>query len=319
MNSLGDDAPYQPSPADAPHTAATGPAGDSAGSPSSGTGAAELGVAHASLEEWLQVEEWAAEEQWNPGLGDTACFHPTDPGGFFLGRRDGRPVSAVSVVNYSEDFAFLGYYLVDPDHRRNGLGMATWREAVPHAGERTIGLDAVPAQENTYRRSGFEAAYRTGRYTGRPTPAGDPSPSVVPVDKEHFDGIAAYDRQCFPAGRRPFLERWLTAPGHSAYVFERAGEVSGYGVIRPARDGCRIGPLFADGPQTAEALFDALITHLGPDGVVYLDIPESHEAAVSFATSRGLEPGSHTVRMYRGRAPSTRAEHIFGVTSLELG
>lgn len=314
MNPPGDDVPSQPSPTAAPSCgAATAPPGG----PASGGG--ELSVTRASCEEWLQVEEWAAEEQWNPGLGDRACFHPTDPGGFFLGRRDGRPVSAVSVVNYSEEFAFLGYYLVDPAHRRGGLGMATWREAVPHAGRRTIGLDAVPAQEATYRRSGFTPAYRTGRYGGRPTPPGVPSPSVVPASGDHLDGIAAFDRQCFPAARRAFLERWLTAPGHSAYAFVRDGEIAGYGVIRRAREGRRIGPLFADGPQAAEALFDALTAHLGPDEEVFLDIPENHRAAVGLATSRGLEAGSHTVRMYAGTAPPVRAEQVFGVTSLELG
>jgi GNAT superfamily N-acetyltransferase len=310
MTPLGDDAPYQPSP-----TSSIGAA------PSSGStcDAGELAVARASLEEWLQVEEWAAEEEWNPGLGDTACFHPTDPAGFFLGRRDGQPVSAVSVVNYSEEFAFLGYYLVDPDHRRSGLGMATWREAVPHAGSRTIGLDAVPAQEETYRRSGFTPDYRTSRYAGRPSSADAPSDSVVPAGEQHLDGIAEFDRQCFPAPRRAFLERWLTAPGHQAYVFVDDGEVSGFGVIRPARDGRRIGPLFAADAPAAEALFDALTAHLGPDEEVYLDIPESHDAAVHLATSAGLEPRSHTVRMYRGAPPVTRSEHVFAVTSLELG
>jgi GNAT superfamily N-acetyltransferase len=315
MRSLGDDAPYQPSPTNSPST----DAGPAPGGLRTGDGAGDLSVAHASSEEWLQVEEWAAEENWNPGLGDTACFHPTDPAGFFMGRQDGRPVSAVSVVNYSDQFSFLGYYLVHPALRSKGLGLATWHAAVPHAGDRTIGLDAVPAQEETYRRSGFSPAYRTGRYGGRPTPPGATSPSVVPVTGDHIEAVAAYDERCFPAARRAFLERWLNAEGHHAHVFVRDGETAGYGVIRRARDGHRIGPLFADTPQVAEALFDALIAHLSPDDEVHVDIPETHEAAVSLAAGRGLTPGSHTVRMYNGAPPATRAECIFGVTSLELG
>lgn len=281
--------------------------------------AAELTITRASSEEWLQVEEWAAEEQWNPGVGDTACFHPTDPDGFFLGRKAGRPVSAVLVVNYSDEFAFLGYYLVVPGLRGTGLGIATWREAVPHAGERTIGLDAVPAQEGNYRRSGFKSAYGTNRYSGRPALTGTASSSVVAVTPDHLEKIAAYDRLCFPAPRRAFLERWLTADGHVARVFVRDGEVAGYGVIRRARSGQRIGPLFADTPDVAEALFEALAAHLGPDDEVHIDVPESHEAAVSLVTGRGLKPGFHTVRMYRGTPPVTRADQIFAVTTLELG
>lgn len=295
---------------DTPSRADAGPAGPAADG---------LTVHRASMAEWLEVEEWAAGEEWNPGVGDTACFHPTDPEGFFLGRRGGRAVSAVSVVNYSDDFAFLGYYLVDPGHRRTGLGIATWREALPHAGSRTVGLDAVPAQEETYRRSGFTPAYRTSRYSGRPTASGAPSPAVEAVTPAHHEAVAAYDRHCFPADRRGFVERWLTAEGHSAHVFLRDGAVAGYGVIRRARSGSRVGPLFADDAQAAEALFDALIAHAGPNEEVHVDVPEDNAAAVALAASRGLEPGSHTVRMYAGEPPATDSARVFGVTSLELG
>lgn len=289
------------------------PLADGTGDPDAHT------VTTASLDDWRQVEEWAAAEGWNPGLGDTACFHPTDPDGFFLGRRGGRTVSAVSVVTYSDRYAFLGYYLVHPDHRGQGLGLATWRAAVPHAGTRTIGLDAVPAQRATYERSGFSAAYDTHRYAGRPGPGAAPTADVVPVAPAHLDAIAAYDRRCFPADRRAFLARWLTAPGHTAVVQLRDGAVAGYAVIRPARTGRRIGPLFADSRAGAEALFDALTARLAPDEEVCLDIPEPRGDAAALAVSRGLAPQSETTRMYTGPVPPVRPESTYAVTSLELG
>ncbi|MFF3454973.1 GNAT family N-acetyltransferase [Streptomyces sp. NPDC002730] len=282
-------------------------------------GADGLTVTGASLDEWHQVVEWAAEEGWNPGRDDVTSFHPTDPAGFFIGRLGTRPVSAISIVNYSERFAFLGYYLVHPDHRRQGLGLATWQAAFPHAGTRTIGLDAVPAQTATYQRAGFTAANDTVRYGGRPERSGTPAAGAVPVTSAHLDAIAAYDRQCFPAERRPFLTRWLTADGHTAYVYLRDGRIAGYGVIRPARDGHRIGPLFADTPQGAEALFDTLIGHLGPDEEVSIDIPDPQQAAGALAKARGLTPRFQTVRMYIGHVPDTWVARTYGVTSLELG
>lgn len=301
--------------------------GTASHSRSDGEDAGGLIVSTASLDDWRQVEGWAAEEGWNPGRGDAACFHPTDPTGFFLGRLGSLPVSAVSVVRYSERYAFLGYYLVRPDHRRQGLGLATWRAAFPHAGTRTVGLDAVPAQQATYQRAGFVTAAETIRYGGRPerssTPAGAVVPgiasAVVPVTAAGLDAIAAYDRQCFPAERRAFLGRWLTAADHTAYAYLSEGEVAGYGVIRPAREGLRIGPLFADTPQGAEALFDALTAHLGPDDEVWIDIPGDRAAAHGLAAARGLTPRSHTLRMYTGPVPEIREERVYGVTSLELG
>ncbi|MFF4697666.1 GNAT family N-acetyltransferase [Streptomyces chattanoogensis] len=282
--------------------------------------AGELTVTTASSADWHQVAQWAADEEWNPGRGDTACFHPTDPAGFFIGRRRGRAVSALSVVNYSDAYAFLGYYLVHPAHRRQGLGLATWRAAFPHAGARTVGLDAVPAQQSTYKRAGFTPAYDTIRYTGRPArPGTPPPPDAVPVTGSHLDALAAYDRRCFPADRRAFVARWLTAPGHTARVYLRDGAIAGYGVIRPARTGHRIGPLFADTPEAAEALFDSLTSSLDPADEVSLDIPEPRRAAHALATARGLTPQSHTVRMYTGPVPATEQQRTFGVTSLELG
>ncbi|MFI1827571.1 GNAT family N-acetyltransferase [Streptomyces sp. NPDC020412] len=278
-----------------------------------------LTVTSATQEEWQQIAEWAAAEGWNPGKGDVACFHATDPAGFFIGRIEGRPVSAVSIVTYSESFAFLGFYLVRPDHRGRGIGLATWRAALPHAGTRLIGLDAVPAQQDNYRRSGFTAHYSTVRYGGSPLRTGSIAPGVVPVTSELLDAIAAYDRECFPAERRGFVTRWLTAPGHTAYARLKDGRITGYGAIRPGRDAHRIGPLFADGREDAEALFDSLTAHLAADEPVAVDMPEALGDATALATARGLTAQFPTVRMYTGPAPAVRTDRVFGVTTLELG
>ncbi|ANW21508.1 GNAT family N-acetyltransferase [Streptomyces clavuligerus] len=278
-----------------------------------------LTVAPAPLEDWHLMAEWAAAEGWNPGDGDIACFHPTDPAGFFIGRIDGEPVSAVSVVNYDERYAFLGFYLVVPEARGRGLGLATWRAAFPHAGDRLVGLDAVPAQQANYERSGFSPAYGNVRWAGRPRRTGEVAAGTVPVTPERLPAITAYDSGCHPAERPAFLARWLTAPGHTAYARLREGRVTGYGVIRPSRDGNRIGPLFADSRDDAEALFDSLTAHLGPEDVVAVDMPEPLAPAAALAADRGLEAQFPTVRMYTGPAPEVRTDRIFGATSLELG
>ncbi|GAA4656425.1 GNAT family N-acetyltransferase [Streptomyces youssoufiensis] len=298
---------------------AQGPDPVGAGTPPTPHDVARLSVASASLTDWYQVAEWAAAEGWNPGHRDADCFHATDPAGFFIGRLDGEPVSAVSVVNYSDAYAFLGFYLIHPDHRRRGLGLATWRAAMPHAGNRLVGLDAVPAQEATYRRSGFTAVYRTTRYAGVPERARVSDAEVVPVGRDHVAAVSGYDRACFPTERGAFVERWLTTGGHAAYVWLDRGHVAGYGVIRPARDGRRIGPLFADSRRGAEALFDALTSHLDPGERVYVDVPDPQPEAGALVTARGLRPDSVTARMYTGPAPETAMAATYAVTSLELG
>lgn len=283
----------------------------------------DLIVTEATAADWDQVVAWAAQEGWNPGPGDAACFHPTDPAGFHVGRVGGRIVSSVSIVTYSPDYAFLGFYLVHPQHRATGLGLATWTAAMPYAGDRVIGLDAVPAQEATYVRAGFTPSYRNVRYTGRPRRNSPPAPgaagTALPVGPRHFDTVAAYDRRCFPADRRGFLARWLSAPGHTARVLLQDGRVTGYGVIRPAHVGWRMGPLFADTPEGAATLFDALTAGLAPDAEVAVDIPDLHPAAGELAAGRGLTATSHCVRMYSGPVPATDTAAVYATTTLELG
>ncbi|MEW1551102.1 GNAT family N-acetyltransferase [Streptomyces tsukubensis] len=279
-----------------------------------------LTVTSATLEEWRQLTEWCAAEGWNPGNGDAACFHPTDPEGFFTGRIDGRIASAVSIVRYGDDYAFLGHYLVRPDLRGRGIGLATWRAALPHAGARLIGLDAVPAQQGNYERSGFSAAYNTVRYGGSPLRSAGVAPGTVPVTPDLLSAISAYDRSCFPADRAAFVARWLTAPGHTAYArLADDGRITGYGAIRPGRDAHRIGPLFADTAADAEALFDSLTSGLGAEDQVAVDVPEPHAEAAALASVRGLTAQFPTTRMYTGPAPEVRTERVFGVTTLELG
>jgi len=280
-----------------------------------------LQITRADLADWPVIATWAAAEGWNPGPADGACFLAQDPDGFFLGRVDCQPVSAISVVNYGEAFSFLGLYLVDPAFRGLGHGFTTWLAALAHAGGRTIGLDGVVAQQDNYRRSGFTLAHRNIRYLGESAAGAGPADAasfVRPAAEVGLTAIAAYDGPCFPAERPVFLERWLTAPGHVALAAVQDGRVTGYGVLRPAPEFAKIGPLFADTPAVAEALFDALTATLG-GGPVAIDVPEVNAAAVALAEDRGFKPSFETARMYTGPVRPIATERIFGVTTLELG
>jgi ribosomal protein S18 acetylase RimI-like enzyme len=290
-----------------------------------------LQIARATAADWPIFESWAAGEGWNPGPADGGCFLAQDPEGFFLGRIDGRPVSAVSVVNYGESFSFLGFYLVHPDFRGRGHGFATWRAGLEHAGSRVIGLDGVLDQQDNYRRSGFQLAHRNIRYVGAVTidtpAAAGPGPAVLPAGEVDRSAIEAYDAGRFPAERPVFLDRWLTAPGHIAYaaMSDAAGRLVGYGVIRPAPAFAKIGPLFADTPEIAETLFRTLVAGLAAEAdpgapfEVALDVPEPNAAAVALAERYGMKPSFETARMYTGPVRAVDLPTVYGITSFELG
>jgi hypothetical protein len=260
--------------------------------------------------------DWAAAEGWNPGLADAGCFASVDPAGFLIGEHDGKPASAISAVNYDERFAFLGFYIVRPDLRGPGFGLRTWQAAIAHAGARTIGLDGVVAQQENYRKSGFEFAYNNIRYGGVPAPLRR-SAETIPLSEAPFDLIEQDDATVFPAARRSFLRAWIDAPGHVGRALLRDGRLVAWGVIRPCRRGSKIGPLFADDRATAEAVFTALVGEAG--GEVFLDVPQPNEAAVALAAAHGLAPVFQTARMYSGPIRPVALARVFGVTTFELG
>jgi GNAT superfamily N-acetyltransferase len=262
--------------------------------------------------------DWAAAEGWNPGLADDACFAAADPQGFFIGELEGAPAATVSCVNYSGGFAFLGFYIVREDLRGRGFGLRIWNAAIAHAGSRVIGLDGVAAQQQNYRKSGFEFAYANVRYGGTVTPPDAPPAGVIVLTEVPLATVEAYDATVFPAPRTAFLRAWIGSPGHLGRAVVRDGRLAGWGVIRPCRTGRKIGPLVADDRATAELVLSALLAGAG-GGEIFLDVPGINADAVSLAQDLGLAPVFETARMYTGAIPPLRLDRVFGVTSFELG
>ncbi|RZN06326.1 GNAT family N-acetyltransferase [Bradyrhizobium genosp. SA-3] len=278
----------------------------------------DLQIRNLRPEEIAVAIDWAAAEGWNPGLADAACFAIPDAQGFFVGEIDGEPVATVSCVNYDDRFAFLGFYIVRTDFRGSGHGLRIWNAAIAHAGARVIGLDGVVAQQDNYRKSGFQLAYANIRYGGIVTAPPKPPAEVVALDKIPFARVEADDATVFPAPRSAFLRAWINTSGHVGRALLRDGELAAWGVIRPCRTGHKIGPLVADDRAAAEAIVQALLAN-ADGGEVFLDVPAVNREAIALAGELGLKPVFETARMYTGPIPPLRIDRVFGVTSFELG
>ena len=262
--------------------------------------------------------EWAAREGWNPGLADADCFYAADLAGFLIGRIGDEPVACISVVAYEPAFAFLGFYIVKPEQRGRGHGLGLWQAGMAHAGNRTVGLDGVIAQQENYKKSGFVLAHRNIRFGG--VVDGEPprDARIVAIDANLVDAVLVYDRAFFPAARDAFLRCWLRPGERNAMALIEDGTVHGYGVIRACRHGFKIGPLFADDDEHADLLFRALAA--GAKGAeVFLDCPEPNRSATCLAARYGLSPVFETARMYRGPDPELPLPRIYGITTFELG
>jgi GNAT superfamily N-acetyltransferase len=265
--------------------------------------------------------EWARQEGWNPGIDDAPAFEQADSSGFFIGAIGEVPVGCISVVKYGEALAFLGLYMVHPEFRGRGYGKALWTRGMASAGNRVIGLDGVAEQQDYYRSVGFEVAYRTVRYGGIPKALdfGAQAVDVGAVTKDRLENLLRYDARIFPGLRYSFLSAWCGAPEkRKSFVIDSGRNIRGYGTIRRCFVGHKIGPLFADDPDAAAALLNALLpaTKGGP---VYMDVPVDNAEAIKLAEAMGLSPVFETARMYRGGAPEMALGRVFAVTTLELG
>ncbi|MGD9293655.1 MAG: GNAT family N-acetyltransferase, partial [Roseobacter sp.] len=196
---------------------------------------------NATQAELGDVLEWAAAEGWNPGLDDAAAFFATDPRGFFVAEMADALVAAISVVNHNDSFAFLGLYIVMPQHRGKGIGLRLWQHALEHASSRTVGLDGVAEQQDNYRTSGFTHAGGTTRFTGHVQPQEGhgirlAQSADIPVltDAEH---AASGYRKC------DYLGAWFTNTEYrKTLVLPQDDGSASFCTVRKCQVGAKVGP-----------------------------------------------------------------------------
>lgn len=263
--------------------------------------------------------DWAAKEGWNPGLHDGDTFYTTDPKGFYLGFLNGKPISSISAVSYDSKFGFLGFYIVKPEHRGKGYGYQLWLESLKHLPTQNIGLDGVLAQQENYKKSGFELAYRNIRHEGVGILEQPDDKNIVLLSKIPFKKLLQYDNPMFPTTRATFLKEWIKQPESLAVGYIKDGKVLGYGMVRKCRTGFKVGPLFANNPEIADKLFQKLRMFVGKDNQIYLDTPEVNKEAVRLAEKYQMKPMFETARMYTKGKPNINLQKVFGVTTFELG
>lgn len=263
----------------------------------------------ANLSDLRVMADWAAAEGWNPGQDDAEAFLAADPGGFFVSEVDGQLAACISVVNHAADYAFLGFYICAPEFRGQGIGYALWQHALAHAGDRTVGLDGVAAQEANYARSGFVRAGSTRRLVGRLDGPAD-GQAYQPNDLDH---VLSLDKGATGIDRRAFLTAWVTGTDTRRTVVTD----SGFATARLCRDGCKIGPVIAPDADSAVRLARGAARALGHEDII-IDVPDSQTAFDAALRARNFVETFATARMYRGPAPHGNGTE-YAIATMELG
>jgi GNAT superfamily N-acetyltransferase len=260
---------------------------------------------------------WAGAEGWNPGLDDAERFLAADPDAFLAVERDGEIDATVSCALYGDSYSFIGFFIVRSGLRNRGIGTPLFQRALERAGERVVGLDGVLEQQGYYERRGFVLAHRNVRWRTRG--GGERPDGLVELPSVPFHDLLAYDTAVFGAERERFLRAWIDRPAGHALACLDGGRVAGYGVLRPCREGAKVGPLFADGCEVAEPLLAGLLAAAGPGTEVFVDLPAANAGADELRAARAMEASFETARMYLNGRPPEDVRRVFGVTTFEFG
>ncbi|MBX9655649.1 GNAT family N-acetyltransferase [bacterium] len=267
---------------------------------------------------------WAKDEGWNPGRNDAELFWNLDPEGFLAIDVNDEMVGGGAIIRHNAAFGFMGLFLMQPSNRGQGLGTELWYARRDRLLERlqpggTIGLDAVDQMIPFYARGGFDASFRHRRFEWQPIGRHDLSDhAVVDLSSVDWETVASLDKRCFPGKRERFLRNWCGQQGAVSLAVHENNSLHGFGVMRPASVGWKIGPLFAEDKESADLLLQAFASKVG-SGPIFLDVPDSNPQGIEICEANGMKEVFGCVRMYYGTPPGIDHERIFAVTTLEVG
>jgi GNAT superfamily N-acetyltransferase len=257
----------------------------------------QLQIRPALAHEIPLVYQLAHLEGWNFGVDDMWVATQAMLNSFLVGTVDDQVVACRAITRYQTGFTYCSFLLVDPEFRGLGYGRRLWAAALENAGSTNIIIDTMPGKDQWAREYGFQpsdifCSYHLDSHTQDDT-SHHPLP-IFPV-QSFLSDVLTYDEPFFPAPRRPYMTTWLNMPHAKAFVWYENNTVQGYGVIRKANQGYRIGPLYADHSEIASHLFRALITGLQNEPIA-LSMPEQSPLTQSFVKEFQLRA---TVRLQR--------------------
>ena len=266
--------------------------------------------------------KWADEEGWNPGLNDAEVFWMTDPDGYYGYYYDDDLIAGGSIVSYDKQFGFMGFFIVKPEYRSQGIGTKLWYQRRNTLISRlnknaAIGMDGVIAMQPFYKKGGFEIEFRDERHE-RTGEKFEVDKNISAIKDKDFDSILAYDNRCFGFPRPQFLIPWLKQTNVITFKYYCNRKLMGFAVIRKATKGYKVCPLFADNAEVAEELYKACLNSV-VNQPLYIDIPVINPGAVALIKKYNTSYVFECARMYYGKAPKLEINKVFGITTFELG
>jgi GNAT superfamily N-acetyltransferase len=237
---------------------------------------------------------------WNQTEQDWRFFLTAAPHGALVAQEDGRVIGTTATLPYGS-FTWISMVLVDPVARGRHVGTALLRRGLEVAGAAaTVRLDATPAGEAIYRQLGFVDEYRLARWCLDVVPPSSAARSSArPIARADWAVIREQDEDVFGASRFGLLQRLAGEAPEYARVVRRGRQVRGYLFGRHGHNREHLGPLVADGPDTAVALLESVLAEQSTRRF-YLDVPDDREQWRAVLVAMGFAIERPFLRMHRG-------------------
>jgi GNAT superfamily N-acetyltransferase len=265
----------------------------------------------------LRLKELA---RWNQTENDWRRLLRLEPGGCFCATIDDELVGTTTNTTYGLDLAWIGMVLVDPQHRKLGIGtklMHVAMEYLSKAGVATIKLDATQAGRPLYEKLGFKEESVIERWEGTAGPGGVSSPRLdSAVRKEAL----VLDSDAFGAERSNLIEM-LIDDCHVTPLVARDGEggLTGYGLARSGTAAVYVGPVIAKSREASTTLLGGLLSQV-PGQRAYIDLNTAFEGGREILAARGFAKQRDLIRMSYGKeSKAGLSPSIFAIAGPEVG
>ena len=271
-------------------------------------------------EETEGIFNWGKREGWNLGLHDWDIVYDIDPKGYFVGVLDGKIIGSIAGVHYERKYAYLTLFMVEPEYRGRGYGLALWKHTLNYlnkeVGVECIGLDAVLEREKDYQKWGFRPYYKITGYTYEVNQGF--SRKYPPIDDKHFQDIVEYDLKVFKVNRASFLYDYTFKTEAKTGVAYEGNRLVGFTIARPCWRGYNVCPIFADNTEVARGLLESVLADL-PGQMITIEVPEPNSEAMKLPRDFDMKPWNPTVRMYTSDKYQQDIRYIYSNTTRVVG
>lgn len=268
-----------------------------------------------SFDDFQKCELFYQGLDGNHSPNDLRSFYQIDPNGLMGAYHKQQLIGSLYAANYDAHFASMGFFVLDSRFRNQHIGFDLLESMQDHITHHQM-LFYVPQQYlKTYLDMGYDYAFGVDKLSITP-PITIKDDYLISLEKIDFQKLLYYDRQHFPANRQNFLSEWLKRRNSRSFVYQKNGEILGFGAIAKTNTGYTIGPLFAENEVICLALIAKLCAGLkGPFCIFSPD----YEAPNNWRKIVKAKEEALFIGLFRYGLANMAYQNIYGLTSIELG